>query len=398
MHQKQLSCAVFADSKTLITAGLDCTVAVWTMTTGAKAVDLQPRTTLFGHMAPVTVIATSKSYNALLCVSAQGQASLWDLNRLIFVRNLPAQDPVEVGRSPAPLVFLRLSCRLKCARINDVNGDIVLCHRQSVAMYTLNGQQILTQQVCGASDDKDDCISSCAFYEGVGNEWLERELLLTGHKRGVVNVMVPLQPSLWKSDYSRRTGILTIVQIWDKTVDEKAGCFKLCLIKRLDHIHVTPGPPPAPAPPSLSMLSTSTSQRQPLRPAFKSASPASRGGGRGGAHGTTSNNISARITCILPMVQTLYTGDDEGRVVCKVSSAYPLSLSVDTIISMIYVLLLSLSLSLSLYSTPPLSATYLPPFRIPSSASHLKYNPPPPPPPPSNTRYQRDAIERTISD
>lgn len=271
MHQKQLSCAVFADSKTLITAGLDCTVAVWTMTTGAKAVDLQPRTTLFGHMAPVTVIATSKSYNALLCVSAQGQASLWDLNRLIFVRNLPAQDPVE------------------CARINDVNGDIVLCHRQSVAMYTLNGQQILTQQVCGASDDKDDCISSCAFYEGVGNEWLERELLLTGHKRGVVN-------------------------IWDKTVDEKAGCFKLCLIKRLDHIHVTPGPPPAPAPPSLSMLSTSTSQRQPLRPAFKSASPASRGGGRGGAHGTTSNNISARITCILPMVQTLYTGDDEGRV------------------------------------------------------------------------------------
>ena len=203
MHQKQLSCAVFADSKTLITAGLDCTVAVWTMTTGAKAVDLQPKTTLFGNMAPVTIIATSKSYNALLCVTAQGQASLWDLNRLKFVRNLPSQDAVEVGSIfPCSIdIFPKAELchpKKKCARINDVNGDIVLCHRQSVVMYTLNGQHILTQQVCGTNDDdddKDDCISSCAFYEGVGNEWLERELLFTGLKRGVVNVIRPLFPT-----------------------------------------------------------------------------------------------------------------------------------------------------------------------------------------------------------
>lgn len=39
-----------------------------------------------------------------------------------------------------------------------------------------------------ASETTDDYIVSCAFYEGANNEWLERELLFTGHKRGLVNV------------------------------------------------------------------------------------------------------------------------------------------------------------------------------------------------------------------
>ena len=36
--------------------------------------------------------------------------------------------------------------------------------------------------------ENDDVISACAFYEGNGNEYLQRQLIFTGHKRGVVNV------------------------------------------------------------------------------------------------------------------------------------------------------------------------------------------------------------------
>jgi beige protein homolog 1 len=73
----------------------------------------------------------------------------------------------------------------QCARINDVTGNIMLCRGQRVALYTLNGQLLLDQSVC---DTSDDYVVSCAFYEGTGNEWLERDILFTGHKRGIVNV------------------------------------------------------------------------------------------------------------------------------------------------------------------------------------------------------------------
>ena len=74
---------------------------------------------------------------------------------------------------------------MQCARINDVTGTIVLCRGSNVALYSLNGDPILEQNVCVEGDD---LLTSCAFYEGNGNEYLERELIFTGHKRGVVNV------------------------------------------------------------------------------------------------------------------------------------------------------------------------------------------------------------------
>lgn len=74
---------------------------------------------------------------------------------------------------------------IQCARINDVTGVIMLCRGHKVSLYTLNGDMILEQNVCV---EDDDTIISCAFYEGSGNEYLERDLIFTGHKRGVVNV------------------------------------------------------------------------------------------------------------------------------------------------------------------------------------------------------------------
>ncbi|KAK6087756.1 beige/BEACH domain-containing protein [Seiridium cupressi] len=226
LHIGQISCIVAADSKTLITAGEDCVVSVYTIQTSTgKPVELQLRSSLFGHKTPATTIAVSKAFSTFITISADGHAFLWDLNRLEFIRKLP--------RSPRPV---------ECARINDVSGEIMICSGPNVALYTLNGELILDQNVC-VPGEHDDFVHSCAIYEGSGSEWLENSILLTGHRRGRVN-------------------------IWKRTTN-KDGKWVLELVRRLDHID---------------------------------------------ARSETGTNVEAAITCICPMPQIVYTGDDDGRV------------------------------------------------------------------------------------
>ena len=97
IHQGQLSCVKFADSRTLVTAGTDCTISVWQVTNTAKSVDLTPRGCLFGHRTSVTTIAGSRSFSTLLSASSDGQILLWDLNRLELIRKLAKGMPVEVN-------------------------------------------------------------------------------------------------------------------------------------------------------------------------------------------------------------------------------------------------------------------------------------------------------------
>ncbi|KAI9692707.1 MAG: hypothetical protein M1820_009458 [Bogoriella megaspora] len=229
LHTTQLSHAIFADSHTLITSGNDSVVSIWTVASLPKHVELQPKTSLFGHKKPVTILSASRSTSTLLTADTAGDVYLWDLNREEFVRTL--RDGKEGGNNGA---------RLECARINNVTGTIVLCVGRSVLLYTLNGQLLLEQVVCHAEDD---FVASCAWYEGVGNEWLERELLFTGHKWGVVN-------------------------IWTKVVGPD-GKWRLHLVKRLEHTE-----PP-----------------------------------RDGVA-----RSSAAVSCILPMAQAVYTGDEDGMV------------------------------------------------------------------------------------
>ena len=238
LHEGQILTATFADSRTLVTAGVDCVVSVWTLLVSANNVDLQLRSSLFGHRASVHTLALSRSFSALLSASTDGRIILWDLNRLEFVR------------------VLRRECRVQCAKISDVNGNVVICHTRFIAMFTLNGELIL-EQAAGPSD-YEDRILCCAFYEGAGDEWLEREILFTGHPRGVVRV-------------------------WHKTT---RGCgFELELIRQLNHAD---------------------------------------------HHDTDGFNAQTGISCILPMSQIVYTGDEAGRVVSHNSDNFfpPFCLSV----------------------------------------------------------------------
>ena len=97
VHQGQLTFVLFADSKTLVTAGSDCTISVWTLIISPDSVDLQPKITLFGHRSAVSTLTVSRSFSALLSASSDGQVLLWDLNRLEFVRRLTTGKPVAVS-------------------------------------------------------------------------------------------------------------------------------------------------------------------------------------------------------------------------------------------------------------------------------------------------------------
>lgn len=189
LHIGQISCATFADSKSLITAGEDCVISVFMVQTSPnKPVDITPKSSLFGHKTPVTTIAVSKAFSTFVTVSSDGQALLWDLNQLAFIRKLPLVRPVED------------------AKINSLTGEILLCSGPNVLLFTLNGSLILDINVCL---DQEDYVHSCAFYEGAGNEWLEDQLIFTGHRRGLVNV-------------------------WRKSI--KGGKWTLDFLRRLDHV------------------------------------------------------------------------------------------------------------------------------------------------------------------
>lgn len=164
-------------------------MSVWQVKSTPKVVELAHRTTLFGHVTPIMVMAISRSFSTLVTASNDKTVIIWDLNRLRFVRNLKTDLPVQ------------------CMAANDVSGDIMLCAGQEVTVFTINGQLLLRQNVCEAQDDS---VMSCAFYEGIGNEWLERELIFTGHRRGIVH-------------------------IWEKRIGDQG--FELRKIKTLHHVN-----------------------------------------------------------------------------------------------------------------------------------------------------------------
>lgn len=167
-HIGPITTAMFADSKTLITAGADCTLAVWTVGASRDAIEINPKTYLFGHRAPVTVLAVSRVFSTLLSVSVDGQVLLWDLNRHDCVRVL-----LEAGGAP-----------IQAAQISSISGHILLCRGPQLLLFTLNGHLLVEQKV---SESPEDLMHCCAFYNGAANEWVERELVFTGHAHGIAN-------------------------------------------------------------------------------------------------------------------------------------------------------------------------------------------------------------------
>ncbi|GIZ45777.1 hypothetical protein CKM354_000893000 [Cercospora kikuchii] len=169
-HVGPVNTATFVDSKTLITGGQDCTIGVWKIHQAKDAIEMSSKAYLFGHRTSVTVLAASRVFSTLLSISSDGQALLWGLNRFSCIRVLL---PPSSGPS------------IQAAKISNVSGHILLCRGGTVSLYTLNGHLLVEQNLC---EREDESILCCAFYEAQGNEFLQRELIFTGHAHGVANV------------------------------------------------------------------------------------------------------------------------------------------------------------------------------------------------------------------
>ncbi|KAL5115326.1 beige protein-like 1 [Pleosporales sp. CAS-2024a] len=192
LHSGQLTTSLFVDGRTLITAGTDCTLAIWIVAKSERSgIELHNATTLFGHKSPAVTLASSRAFSALLSASLDGRVFLWDLNRAEFVRE------VDLGarhkRHPVPI---------QAARINNVTGHIVLGCGRRLIVTTLNGTVLLDEDVCDEEvDGTSEGITALGIYEGSGNEWLERELIFTGQRRGIVKIFnlvpKPSQSSSW---------------------------------------------------------------------------------------------------------------------------------------------------------------------------------------------------------
>jgi hypothetical protein len=220
MHMEQIHCgggistALFVDGKTLVTAGRDGVVTLFNVSTtqqlqisagsaSASATStagglvsatargtvesVSQRDALFGHRYPVTLLSASKSLATLLSSDTSGRVLMWDLNRGEFVREIargvPPPGKFSDGR---PLRKDDESAHVRAMKICSATGETVLCIGRRAKVIGLNGDLLVDAQV--ASGDEEG-VTACAWYDGGGRgEWVERILLLTGHRSGVVKV------------------------------------------------------------------------------------------------------------------------------------------------------------------------------------------------------------------
>jgi WD40 repeat protein len=183
LHSGQLTTSLFVDGRTLITAGTDCTLAIWNVVRAEKGlIELQNACSLFGHKSPVVTLAASRAFSAFLSADANGRVYLWDLNRNEFVRELDLGPRQRRLRTP-----------VQHAKINSATGHIVLAVGPRLVVTTLNGTVLMDEDICDGEEETEG-ITAIAVYEGAGNAWCERELIFTGHRRGIVKIF-HLSPS-----------------------------------------------------------------------------------------------------------------------------------------------------------------------------------------------------------
>ncbi|KAG4304113.1 hypothetical protein PORY_002477 [Pneumocystis oryctolagi] len=145
-----------------------CFIEPYILIAGSKTTEFKEKGCLRGHSKPIISIDSSRSFSIIVSGSEDGLAIEWDLNRACYVRTLE--------RSSKPI---------QCVSINDSNGDIAICSGADISIWTINGDLLLRQNI---ELKKNDMIFSCKFYEGISNEWIEYDLLFTGHKFGIVQV------------------------------------------------------------------------------------------------------------------------------------------------------------------------------------------------------------------
>ncbi|KAL3875787.1 hypothetical protein ACJMK2_033704 [Sinanodonta woodiana] len=119
----EILCAACPNSKIFITGGTSCVVNVWEHIPKEKRVLL--KAPLYGHTEPVTCVAASPAYNIIVSGSRDRTCIIWDLMRLVYVRQLRGHS--------APIASV-------C--INELTGDIATCAGTYLHLWSINMEEI----------------------------------------------------------------------------------------------------------------------------------------------------------------------------------------------------------------------------------------------------------------
>lgn len=157
-------CAACPNSKIFVTGGTSTVVSVWEYKTKEKRVVL--KCPLYGHNEAVTCLAASPAYNVIVSGSRDRSCIIWDLNRLVLVRQLRGHA--------APVAAV-------C--VNELTGDIATCAGTYLYVWTINGEEIASVNTATARNQQ---IFTVAMSQMM--EWDCQNVILTGSSDGVVRM------------------------------------------------------------------------------------------------------------------------------------------------------------------------------------------------------------------
>ncbi|KAJ8022395.1 WD repeat and FYVE domain-containing protein 3 [Holothuria leucospilota] len=163
----EILCAVCPNSRTIITGGTSTVVHVWQLEYGReRSKQLTLKQCMYGHTKAVGCLAVSTTYNFIVSGSKDQTCIVWDLNQLVFIRQL--KD---------------LKDAVTAIAINDLTGDIATCAGVYLHLWSINGDKLAS---VNTSTGRDQQILCCAMSELV--EWDLQNVIMTGSTDGVVRM------------------------------------------------------------------------------------------------------------------------------------------------------------------------------------------------------------------
>ncbi|XP_038062031.1 WD repeat and FYVE domain-containing protein 3-like isoform X2 [Patiria miniata] len=163
----QILCAACPNTRMVITGGASTVVHVWQLEMRKERTkQLYLKQALYGHNDAVTCLAVSTAYNIIVSGSKDQTCLIWDLNRLMFVRQL--RD---------------LGAPVSAVAINNLTGDIATCAGAFLYLWSINGDPVAS---VNTSTGRDQRILCCAISELV--EWNPLNVIMTGSSDGVVRM------------------------------------------------------------------------------------------------------------------------------------------------------------------------------------------------------------------
>ncbi|KAK6633574.1 hypothetical protein RUM44_004181 [Polyplax serrata] len=166
----EIVCCTCPSNRLIVTAGTSTVVTICELNKKTLSI----KQCLYGHSDAVTCLTSSPAYNVIISGSRDQTAIVWDLSRMIFVRQL-------TGHS-APLAAVA---------VNDLTGDIATCAGTWLHLWSINGDELACVNTCVARADRMQQILCVAF--STANEWDPQNVVITGSSDGVVR--------MWSLDY-----------------------------------------------------------------------------------------------------------------------------------------------------------------------------------------------------